>query len=65
MRRRKVKGADEKLLSYKDYVIKENIEEMKGKWSVHFENNNPIHVEFGTGRGKFITTLAKQNPNIN
>ena len=65
MRRRKVKGADEKLLSYKDYVIKNNIEEMKGKWSIHFENNNPIHVEFGTGRGKFITTLAKQNPNIN
>ena len=30
-----------------------------------FNNNNPIHVEFGTGRGKFITTLAKENPNIN
>ncbi|MGO0916546.1 hypothetical protein ACTPEM_26420, partial [Clostridioides difficile] len=28
-------------------------------------NDNPIHVEFGTGKGKFITTLAKQNPDIN
>lgn len=65
MRRRKVKGADKKLLSYKDYVLRDNIEDLKGKWSKRFKNNNPIHVEFGTGRGKFVTTLAKQNPNIN
>ena len=65
MRRRKVKGADEKLLSYKDYVLKDDIEKSKGNWSNVFKNNNPIHVEFGTGRGKFITTLAKENPNIN
>ena len=65
MRRRKVKGADEKLLSYKDYVVRDNIESLKGKWNQLFKNNNPIHAEFGTGRGKFLTTLAKQNPNIN
>lgn len=65
MRRRKVKGADEKLLTYSDYVLHENIEAFKGKWSELFKNNNPIHVEFGTGRGKFLTTLAKNNPNIN
>lgn len=65
MRRRKVKGADEKLLSYKDYVFKDDIEKLKGNWNNVFNNNNPIHVEFGTGRGKFITTLAKENPNIN
>ncbi|MGL6105302.1 tRNA (guanosine(46)-N7)-methyltransferase TrmB [Romboutsia sp.] len=65
MRRRKVKGADEKLLSYEDYVLRDGIEEIKGKWKQIFKNNNPIYVEFGTGRGKFISTLAKQNPNIN
>ncbi len=65
MRRRKKKGSDEKLLSYTDYVIKEDIDKLKGLWSNKFNNNNPIHVEFGTGRGKFITTLAKQNPDIN
>ncbi|MEF9990617.1 MAG: tRNA (guanosine(46)-N7)-methyltransferase TrmB [Romboutsia sp.] len=65
MRRRRKKGSDEKLLSYTDYVIRENIESLKGNWSQRFKNNNPIHVEFGTGRGKFITTLSKQNPNIN
>ncbi|RDY22954.1 tRNA (guanosine(46)-N7)-methyltransferase TrmB [Romboutsia maritimum] len=65
MRRRRKKGADERLLSHKTYVIRENVEEFKGKWNLKFENNNPIHVEFGTGRGKFITTLAKQNPDVN
>ena len=65
MRRRKVKGADEKLLSYKDYVVRDNIESLKGNWNQLFKNNNPIHAEFGTGRGKFLTTLAKQNPDIN
>ena len=64
MRRRKVKGADEKLLSYKDYVVRDNIESLKGNWNQLFKNNNPIHAEFGTGWGKFLTTLAKQNPDI-
>ena len=65
MRRRKKKGSDIKLLSYNNYVIRENIESLKGKWHERFGNNNPIHAEFGTGRGKFITTLAKENPDIN
>ena len=65
MRRRRKKGADIKLLSYTDYVIRDNIEDLKGKWSERFQNDNPIHVEFGTGRGKFITTLAQNNPDTN
>lgn len=96
MRRRKRRGADEKLLSYEDYIINgmidqmvpENVEQCeegvfdnripvkndvynniidnyRGKWSQFFENDNPIHIELGTGRGKFITTLAAENPNIN
>lgn len=65
MRRRKKKGSDIKLISHENYVIKGNEIDFKGMWSTKFKNNNPIHVEFGTGRGKFITTLAKQNPNIN
>ena len=30
-----------------------------------FGNDNPIRIEIGMGKGKFITTLAQQNPNIN
>ena len=40
-------------------------EKLKGKWREHFGNNNPIHVEFGCGKGGFITQLALKNPQIN
>ena len=65
MRRRKKKGADLKLLSFENLVIKGDEIDFKGNWNEKFQNDNPIHVEFGTGRGKFLTTLAKQNLNIN
>ena len=61
MRRRKKKGSDIKLLSYTNYVVRENINNFKGKWHDKFGNNNPIHAEFGTGRGKFITTLKSKH----
>lgn len=37
----------------------------KGKWHTLFGNDNPIHVEFGCGKGGFITELARRNPDIN
>lgn len=40
-------------------------QQYKGKWHEVFGNTNPIHVEFGCGKGGFITELAKRNPNIN
>ena len=37
----------------------------KGRWAKEiFGNSNPIHIEVGMGKGKFITTLAAQNPGI-
>ena len=30
-----------------------------------FNNNNPVELEIGCGKGTFITTKAKQNPDIN
>nr|WP_308550835.1 tRNA (guanosine(46)-N7)-methyltransferase TrmB [uncultured Peptostreptococcus sp.] len=129
MRRRRVKGADEKLLSYKDYIINGMVEQIlerdllapsdasnfnttasessvadkniqttlisredvssdylnpfdnrlflkneiynnlienyRGKWRDIFGNNNPIHLEVGTGRGKFLTGMAQANKDIN
>lgn len=38
---------------------------LKGKWQQEFKNNNPIQLELGCGRGKFITEKAKNNPDIN
>lgn len=37
----------------------------KGLWHEYFGNKNPIHMEIGSGKGRFITTLAQQNPQIN
>ena len=30
-----------------------------------FGNNNPLHLELGMGKGKFIIELSKKNPDIN
>ena len=38
---------------------------LKGKWNTHFENNNPIILELGCGKGEYTIALARKNPNIN
>lgn len=63
MRLRNVKGSRE-TIAVSEYVIQDE-ESMKGKWREKFGNNNPIHIEIGMGKGKFIIQLAKENPNIN
>lgn len=35
------------------------------KWNDVFNNDNPIHIEIGTGKGNFIIGKALANPNIN
>ena len=32
-----------------------------GKWHEVFNNDNPIYLEIGMGKGKFIHTLAELN----
>lgn len=64
MRLRNVKGSRE-TIGNSEFVIK-NGENYKGKWAEEiFHNNNPIHIEVGMGKGKFILELARNNPNIN
>lgn len=48
-----------------DERVVQNPTKYKGKWNEFFGNDNPIHVEFGCGKGGFITELARRNPNIN
>jgi len=38
---------------------------LKGNWHKHFNNNNPIVLELGCGKGEYTIDLAKKNPNIN
>lgn len=63
MRLRNIKGAEEFIAS-SEFVI-QSPEEYKNKWNTFFENNNPIHIEIGMGKGKFIHAMAEQNPGIN
>ncbi len=63
MRLRHVKGAEE-MMETSEFIEK-NPEQWKERWKEFFQNENPIHLEIGTGKGKFITTLAQQNPDIN
>lgn len=37
----------------------------KGKWRSIFNNDNPIHIEIGMGKGSFIKNMALLNPDIN
>lgn len=40
-------------------------EKYKNKWKERFENNNPLHLEVGCGKGGFVTEISLKNPNIN
>lgn len=65
MRLRNKPWAAEKLAEYSHIVIA-NPEQLKGKWSEKiFQNDNPIHIEVGTGKGRFVTEMAKAHPTIN
>ena len=63
MRLRNVRGARD-ALQESDFTVNEPTE-YRGKWLELFENNNPLHIEIGTGKGRFLMTLAEQNPDIN
>lgn len=64
MRMRKRKGAEDLLANHPQYVITKP-EEAKGHWHEVFGNDHPIHIEVGSGKGRFITGMAAQNPHIN
>ena len=63
MRLRNIPGADEVVAS-SSFCIQTPTEH-RGNWSSIFQNNNPIHIEIGMGKGRFIMDLAALNPNIN
>ncbi len=63
MRLRNIKGAAE-AVAHSPYCIT-NPKEKSGSWQLFFENGNPIHIEIGMGKGRFILSLAEQNPDVN
>lgn len=63
MRLRNIKGSKE-FIETSPFVI-QTPETYKGKWFSLFQNNHPLHIEIGMGKGQFIHQLAEQNPQIN
>ena len=63
MRIRFKKWARPELEASKFYI--DNPEDYKGKWKEVFNNDNPIHLELGCGKGSFMANLAVKNPDIN
>ncbi|MDN7240195.1 tRNA (guanosine(46)-N7)-methyltransferase TrmB [Planococcus sp. N028] len=64
MRSRFKPWAGELLEAHPEIVIPEP-EKAKGQWQEVFGNANPLHIEAGTGKGRFIVGMAKMNPDIN
>lgn len=64
MRLRNKPWAKDMLQAYPQYVIP-SPEQHRGNWGAVFGNDHPLHIEVGTGKGKFITEMAAANPHIN
>ncbi len=63
MRLRNIPIADE-IIESNPFCIKDPATH-QGCWHTLFENDYPIHIEVGMGKGRFIIQLAQKNPSIN
>ena len=63
MRLRHIPGAEETIAA-SPYVVQDP-QAQKGRWDQLFGNTNPIEIEVGMGKGRFIMELAHKNPGIN
>lgn len=63
MRLRNIPRAQE-VIDQSPFVI-QNPEQKKGHWQEKFSHAQPIHLEIGTGKGRFILELSQQHPEIN
>ena len=64
MRLRNIAGSRE-VIADSRFTVKDP-ESKKGLWRKEvFGNNNPIHLEIGMGKGRFLMDLAELNPEVN
>ena len=63
MRLRHIPGAEEQIAE-SPFVIQAPWAN-RGHWAEVFGNTNPIEIEVGMGKGKFIMELAQSHPQVN
>ena len=63
MRLRNIPGAQDAILD-SPYVVQEP-QTKKGHWAEVFEKKQPLHIEVGMGKGRFLMDLARLHPEIN
>ena len=63
MRLRNVKNKEE-IMNSSSLLVRDEAK-YKGNWKSLFNNDNPIYIEIGMGKGDFIIGNALNNPNIN
>ncbi|MCR5202112.1 MAG: tRNA (guanosine(46)-N7)-methyltransferase TrmB [Lachnospiraceae bacterium] len=67
MRLKNVKGSQEKIEAHVNTIQADDVsgKNYKGRWKELFNNDNPIHIEIGMGKGKFLMDMAEKYPDIN
>ncbi len=63
MRLKNVPGARE-VIADSEFVVLYP-EQQKGNWAALFGNDDPVHIEIGMGKGKFLTGMAMAHPDVN
>ena len=63
MRLRNIRGSKETIAA-SDYVVQEP-ETHKGTWGQLFGNEQPVQIEVGMGKGRFIMDMARLHPERN
>ena len=63
MRLRNIPGAKD-AITESPYVV-QNSAEYKGSWNEVFPKDQPLHIEVGMGKGRFLMDMAKLHPEIN
>ncbi|GGE19739.1 tRNA (guanine-N(7)-)-methyltransferase [Marinithermofilum abyssi] len=63
MRLRRKPEAKQKVMEHPLTVMEP--EKVKGRWRNLFGNDQPIYMELGTGKGRFLSTVCQVKPGIN
>ena len=63
MRLRNISGSRE-IIGESRFVIHDP-EAQKGNWHKIFGNNDPIRIEIGMGKGRFLMDMARMFPSVN